>query len=334
VSLTAIVAAAPAAKALEAHLSLSSTQFLPWRLQMYAAAAHCFSALHAATAASGTAAATAAVSPTSKGTAGSKVNGSPACGAATADAAGSAHSVGAAAYSAQALKFLQDGMADISRAQARSSLDPVPPPAAVTAALQAAQSQFAVLKALFDSSAVAGAATAGAAAPAAQSSSSLPLILKALGPDDLKLKVLLGLLLSGAGSSQQPLQQTVLPQGLQPMLDAAAEIVAPAVAAAATLQASPRPDDASGKELHHSIPEHVQSCHSSACVKPVQRSRQHSAAAAAGHTRCSSIACANHTSWSCSKVHLLLLLFCCCRPDKSCRTGVMVGIDCATTYGE
>jgi hypothetical protein len=293
VSLTALVATAPAAKALEAHLSLSSTQFLPWRLQMYAAAAHCFSALHAGTAASGTAAATAAVSPTSKGTAGSKANSSPASGAATADAAGSAHSVEAAAYSAQALRFLQDGMVDISRVQARISLDPVPPPAAVTAALQAAQSQFAVLKALFDSSAVAGAATAVAAAPAAQSSSnSLPIILKALGPDDLKLKVLLGLLLSGAGSSQQPLQQTVLPQGLQPMLDAAAEIVAPALAAAATLQASPHPDDASGKELHPSIPRHVHSCHS-VCIQPVNCAKYGSSTAAAGDM-CCSYKCANH----------------------------------------
>jgi hypothetical protein len=246
---TAHVAPAAAAKALEAHLSLSSTQFLPWRLQMYAAAAHCFSALHAAAAAGGTAAAAAATtSPTSKGTANSKASNSPASGTATADAASCAHSVDAAAYSTQALKFLQDGMAEISRVQARSSLDPVPPPAAVTAALQAAQSQFAVLKALFDSSAVAEAAAAGAAAAAQPSSNSVPLILKALGPDDAKLKVLLGLLLSGAGSSQQPLQQTVLPQGLQPLLESAVDIAAPALAAAATLKASQQPDGLSGKE--------------------------------------------------------------------------------------
>jgi hypothetical protein len=154
-----------------------------------------------------------------------------------------------AAYSAQALKFLQDGMADISRVQARGSLDPVPPPAAVTAALQAAQSQFAILKALFDSSAVPGAAAAGSAAAAGQSSSnSMPQILKALGPDDVKLKVLLGLLLFGTGSSQQPLQQTAVPQGLQPILDTAAEIAAPALAAVDALQDSP-PCVSSGKKL-------------------------------------------------------------------------------------
>jgi hypothetical protein len=155
-------------------------------------------------------------------------------------------------YSTHALKFLQDGLTDIGRVMARSNLDPVPPPAAVTAALQAAQAQLSVLKALFEGSAVPGVAAAAAAAGTAAvaagqpSSASLPDVLKAVGPDDAKLRVLLGLLLAGAGSSRQPLQQTVLPQGLQPLLDAAAELLAPVLTAASSLPAASEPGNAFG----------------------------------------------------------------------------------------
>lgn len=197
---------------------------------MYAAAAHCFCALHAASAAEGAAPADATAaggvtSPTSKAAVSSKTSSSPASGS---TAAGAASSMDPAAFSTHAMKFLQDGLADISRVQARFKLDPVPPPAAVTAALHAAQSQLLVLKTLFDGSAV-------PAAAGQLSSSSLPDMLKAVGSDDAKLHVLLGLLLAGAGSSRQPLQQTVLPQSLQPVLEAAAELAAPALEAAGSM---------------------------------------------------------------------------------------------------
>eukprot|EP00879_Flechtneria_rotunda_P024530 GHRR01026006.1.p1 GENE.GHRR01026006.1~~GHRR01026006.1.p1 ORF type:complete len:334 (+),score=117.29 GHRR01026006.1:338-1339(+) len=103
-----------AAKAMEAHLQLSSTRFLAWRLHLYYTAAHCYCA-------------------------GSKV---------ASDSGSSNKDIGISMQQAHA--FLDDGLAQLDSIVKAQALDPVPPPAAFAAALHAACSQLLLLKAMLE----------------------------------------------------------------------------------------------------------------------------------------------------------------------------------------
>lgn len=197
-----------AAKALESHLQLSGTQFLPWRLQMYAAAAHCYSALSSSV-----------VSRSRPGSAAVA-----AAGAADKPLAGNANSTSrpadAAAVAIQAQQLLQDGLADLSKIVSAQALDPVPPPAAVTTALQAARSQLLLLQVLFDLGPVAD-------LQGAVNTRNVLEMLKPLGSSEAKLTALLGLLMAGASNGSQPMQQVQLPAKLQPVLETVKELAKP-----------------------------------------------------------------------------------------------------------
>jgi len=123
-----------------------------------------------------------------------------------------------AAVTATALAFLQDGLAELDKVIKVQALDPVPPPPEVTAALQAARAYLQLLKFAFEQ------AEGGQAKASAQICDLLP----SLGDFSAQLKVLLDVLM--AGSMQQPLEQTVLPEHLQPLLEAAAQLAAPSLA--------------------------------------------------------------------------------------------------------
>lgn len=156
-------------------------------------------------------------------------------------AAATAGAQPAAAATAAALTFLQDGLAQLDKIIKVQALDPVPAPADVTAALQAAQAHLQLLKYAFEP------AEGGRAEAAVHLRDLLP----RLGDANAQLKVLLDVLM--AGSIQQPLEQTVLPGHLQPLLEAAAQLAEPSLA----VDAMSSPAQSCECALHHAVRETV-----------------------------------------------------------------------------
>jgi hypothetical protein len=183
-----------AARAMECHISLSSTHLLPWRVQLYAAATECFFALSSCNLASPEAA-------SSTGAQG-QVSSSTAV-AATADGA---------------MEVLAAGLSQLASITRAQALDAVPAPD-VMAAVQAAQAQLTLLQALFEQRATA-AANAETPAAAGQVLASV----KAVGRQQEQLAVLLRLLQIGLTAHSSPLQKAQLPANLQPAMSAAAEL--------------------------------------------------------------------------------------------------------------
>lgn len=196
-----------AARAMECHISLSSIEYLQWRVQLYATATACYCALLAAPAAPAPSgeqeAHSTAVAPATP----TQLTDSP-CTDAPVPTAEQAMAVLAAGLSQ---------LASIARAQA---LDAVPAPD-ITAAVQAAQAQLTLLQLLFEQQ-----AEAGAGADPAAAASQLLASIGAIGSSKEQLTALLRLLQAGLAAYSCPLQQVQLPASLQPAMEAAAELAA------------------------------------------------------------------------------------------------------------
>jgi hypothetical protein len=212
-----------AAHAMECHISLSTTQHLPWRVQLYAAAAECHYAL---------------LSSTQPGQPDSS------------DAGASSTPEAAASMFAACLSHL----ASIARAQ---SLDAVPAPE-VTAAVEAARAQLSLLQVLFEqqsAAATTGTPVPGGSSEAQAGAGQLLASIKAIGSSKQQLEALLRLLQIGLPAHTPPLQRMQLPPHLQPVMVAAAELAGAVLpldaAAAAEGQGRPKEEGAGCKtELH------------------------------------------------------------------------------------
>lgn len=200
-----------AARAMECHISLSSIQLLPWRVQLYAAATECFFALTS-------------YQPAAKS--------EPAADAH--DASGQVSSITAVAATAdRAVDVLAAGLSQLASIARAQALDAVPAPD-VTAAVQAAQAQLTLLQSLLQQRAAASAGTETAAA-AAQILASV----KPVGSQQEQLAALLRLLQTGLTAHSAPLQTAQLPVVLQPAMLAAAELAVPVLGVAASPDAGP-----------------------------------------------------------------------------------------------
>jgi hypothetical protein len=181
-----------AAHAMECHISLSTTQHLPWRVQLYAAAAECHYAL---------------------------LSGSTPHKPGSSDTSASSVLESAASMFAAGLSHL----ASIARAQ---SLDAVPAPE-VTAAVEAAQAQLCLLQVLFEQQPVlasSGAPVSGGSSKPQAGTSQLLASIRAIGSTVQQLGALLRLLQIGLPAHTPPLQRVQLPANLQPVMAAAAEL--------------------------------------------------------------------------------------------------------------
>lgn len=183
-----------AAHAVECHASLHSTQYLPWRVELYAAAAACFHALLEG-----------GSMPTEVVDA--------ACQHVNHLGAGRATTITEAANDMLAAGLSQ--LASIARAQA---LDAVPAPE-VMAAIQAAQAQLMLLQVLFEHNAAAGTEPPGPA-----HSIQLKEILSAVGNTQQQLAASVRILQTGLGAHEHSFGQVELPGSLQPVMAAAAEL--------------------------------------------------------------------------------------------------------------
>jgi hypothetical protein len=191
-----------AARAMECHISLSSVHLLPWRVQLYAAAAECFFAL------------TSWKSTSPEAASGTEAHIAP--------GQGSSSSTDAATVD-EAADVLTAGLLQITSIARAQALDAVPAPD-VTAAVQAAQAQLRLLQTLFEQGprAAAGAATPAGAAQVLAS-------IKAVGSQQEQLAALLRLLQTGLSAHSSLLQRTQLPTNLQPAMSAAAELAVSAL---------------------------------------------------------------------------------------------------------
>lgn len=208
-----------AARAMECHVSLGSTQLLPWRVQLYATAAECYYTLINSTGQDGgTSDAATAPVPPAHSSDGPSFGDAPTAEAATA--------VLAAGLSK---------LASIARAQ---SLDAVPAPD-VTVAVQAAQAQLVLLQCLFEQRQTAAAGTEQAAAAVGQLMASI----KPVGSSVEQLTALVRLLQSSLAAHGSALHKVQLPTNLQPAMAAAAQLAAEVLRLDAALDAE---QDSSG----------------------------------------------------------------------------------------
>lgn len=209
-----------AARAMECHVSLGSTQFLPWRVQLYATAAECYYTLISSAEQHGvnSDAATAPVPP--------------------------AHSsdgpnTGVASTAEAATAVLAAGLSQLASIARAQSLDAVPAPD-VTAAVQAAQAQLVLLQCLFEQRQAAAAGTEQTAAAVGQLTASM----KPVGSSVEQLTALVRLLQSSlAAHGSEPLHKVQLPTNLQPAMAAAAQLAAEVLKLDAALEAE---QDSSG----------------------------------------------------------------------------------------
>jgi hypothetical protein len=190
-----------AAHAMECHISLSSPGFLPWRVQLYAAAAECYYVQLDGPS-------FAAVQPTDPATA-SPGTSRPS----TADGSSTASTPAARA----AQDMLAAGLAQLASVARAQALDAVPAPE-VTTAIQAAQAQLQLLQCLFAQQAPAAAATEQLAAALLDTA-------KPVGSTRQQLAALVRLLQIGLAAWQlAPLTKVQPPACLQPVMAAAAQL--------------------------------------------------------------------------------------------------------------
>jgi len=210
-----------AARAMECHISLCSTNYLPWRVQLYTAAAECY---YAQLLGKNSSHGSSPPAPTDAAPPGAVEQHHASAPNSTApdQAAAPGSDAGSAAVAEGARDLLASGLsglASIARAQA---LDAVPAPD-VTAGIQAAQAQLLLLQSLFEEHPPPpAAAAAGSEQPSA--AAQLQEAARAIGCKQLQLAALLRLLQAGLAVRESPLQRVALPPSLQPVMTAAAEL--------------------------------------------------------------------------------------------------------------
>ena len=186
------------AKAMESSIALSNACFLPWRVQLYTAAAQCYSSLlhHA---------------PKDPATSSSSSNSQ------------------LAAALQQAQLFLSSGIQQVDHLMKLQTLDPVPPPPELLSSYQAAKAELLAAKLATEvtpaATPAAGPGPPAVAAAAGGGSGSLQDVVKALPADQDKLAVLIRML-EASGCLLQPLQQQQsVPVHLQPAMEAVKALV-------------------------------------------------------------------------------------------------------------
>jgi hypothetical protein len=189
------------AKAMESSIALSNACFLPWRVQLYAAAAQCYSSLlhHA---------------PHEPNTASST---------------SSSTSSQLASALEQAQLFLTSGVEQIDHLMKLYALDPVPPPPESIRTCQAAKAHLLAARMTAEGTPTPilakGTPVPTTPAAAASPSSSLQDVLKALPADQDKLAALIRIL-EASGCLLQPLhQQQTIPAHLQPAIEASKALI-------------------------------------------------------------------------------------------------------------
>lgn len=233
-----------AAHAMECHISLCSPQYLPWRVQLYAAAAECYHVMLLTS--SGNAATLTPDQqqqpPPETGTTTVAEGGG---GPAVTSPGTSSDPAATAAAAQEALAGGLSQLASIARAQA---LDAVPAPE-VSAAVQAAQAQLVLLQSLVELQPPSPAAAAAAATPPGSdqppaAAAVLLSSIKPIGSAREQLAALLRLLQAGLAAYQCPLSQVQLPASLQTVMAAAWELAGSVLGLGTGAQAAAAAGDA------------------------------------------------------------------------------------------